>query len=57
MNGLVYKDNETCPPIVSEELWDKANEILDARSKKHNQINKNNKYSKFAIFWIDALLL
>ena len=44
---IVYKDNETCPPIVSEELWDKANEILDAKSKKHDQINKNNKYNKF----------
>ena len=44
---IVYKDNETCPPIVSEELWNKANEILDARSKKHGQINKNNKYNKF----------
>lgn len=44
---IVYKDNETCPPIVSEELWDKANEILDVRSKKHEQINKNNKYNKF----------
>lgn len=44
---IVYKDNETCPPIVSEELWDKANEILDVRSKKHDQINKNNKYNKF----------
>ena len=44
---IVYKDNETCPPIVSEELWDQANEILDARSKKHDQINKNNKYNKF----------
>lgn len=44
---IVYKDNETCPPIVSEKLWDKANEILDARSKKHDQINKNNKYNKF----------
>ena len=30
---------------MSEELWDKANEILDARSKKHDQINKNNKYN------------
>lgn len=44
---IAYKDNETCPPIVSEELWDKANEILDVRSKKHDQINKNNKYNKF----------
>ena len=45
---IVYKDNDTCPPIVSEELWNKANEILDARSKKHDQINKNNKYNRFA---------
>ena len=44
---IVYKDNDTCPPIVSEELWDKANEKLDAKSKKHNQINKNNRYSNF----------
>ena len=44
---IVYKDNETCPPIVSEELWDKANEKLDAKSKKHDQINKNNRYSNF----------
>ena len=29
-------------------MWDKANEILDARSKKHDQININNKYNKFA---------
>ena len=44
---IVYKDNETCPPIVSEELWEKANEILTSRAKKHEQINKNNKYSRF----------
>lgn len=32
---IVYKDNETCPPIVSEELWDKCNEILNKNSTKH----------------------
>ena len=32
---IVYKDNETCPPIVSEELWDKCNAILDKNSIKH----------------------
>ena len=32
---IVYKDNETCPPIVSEELWDKCNEILEKNSVKH----------------------
>lgn len=32
---IVYKDNETCPPIVTEELWDKCNSILDKNSAKH----------------------
>ena len=32
---IVYKDNVSCPPIVSEELWDKCNEILDKNSYKH----------------------
>lgn len=32
---IVYKDNESCPPIVSEELWDTCNEILDKNSLKH----------------------
>ena len=43
---IIEKDDRI-PAIVSEELWDKANEILDAKSKKHDQINKNNKYNKF----------
>ena len=34
---VVYKDNEACPPIVSEELWDKCNEILDRRSNNYKQ--------------------
>lgn len=29
---VVYKDYENVPPIVSEELWDKANSILSKRS-------------------------
>ncbi len=32
---IVYKDNEVCPPIVLEELWDKCNEILNNNSYKH----------------------
>ncbi len=32
---LVYKDNETCPPIVEEELWEYCNQILNKNSNKH----------------------
>lgn len=32
---IIYKDNDTCPPIVSEELWQRCNDILDNNSKKH----------------------
>ena len=32
---IVYKDNISCPPIVSEKLWDKCNEILKNNSFKH----------------------
>ena len=32
---IVYKDNETCPPIVSEELWDKCNDILNKNANNY----------------------
>ncbi len=32
---IVYKDNEICPPIVSEELWDKCNEILNKNANNY----------------------
>lgn len=32
---IVYKDNETCPPIVSEELWDRCNEILNKNANNY----------------------
>lgn len=39
---IVYKDNETCPPIVSEELWDKCNVILDKNTIKHKTHTRTN---------------
>ena len=37
----VYKDYEKVPPIVSEELWEKANQKLLARSKKSSVYQKH----------------
>lgn len=43
----MYKDEENVPPIVSEELWDKANRILTNRGErlKNENISYSNKYS------------
>lgn len=37
----VYKDYEKVPPIVSEELWEKANQKLLSRSKSANMYKKH----------------
>lgn len=39
---IVYKDYETCPPIVTEELWDKCNEILNKNSKNYKAKTRTN---------------
>lgn len=45
---VIYKDEtgEVVPPIVSEELWQRANEVLKLRSldviQKHNKTNHSN---------------
>ncbi len=44
---VMYKDEENVPAIISEELWQKANDILDYRSKKQaceNPTSYSNKY-------------
>ena len=45
---VMYKDEENVPPIVSEEIWDKANQILAKRSKEMSseiRTSYNNKYT------------
>lgn len=45
---VMYKDEEDVPPIVSEELWEKANKILAKRSKilkGDGHVSYNNKYT------------
>lgn len=43
---VMYKDEENVPPIVSEELWEKANLILNKRSAKQgSETGYQNRYS------------
>lgn len=44
---VMYEDNEAVPPIVSEELWDKANRILVERSSKVSSENKTSYQNKY----------
>jgi len=46
---IVYKDNDSCPPIVSEELWDSANAILKSRVKKHEKHNPGGSWSQYPL--------
>jgi site-specific DNA recombinase len=41
---IMYRDEEVVPPIVSEELWEKANNILAVRSKSQTSGGYHNKY-------------
>jgi len=44
---VMYKDEENVPPIVSEELWQKANDILKSRSKKQSAEDKTSYSNKY----------
>lgn len=44
---VMYKDEEHVPPIVSEELWEKANLILAKRSAKQSAEDKTSYQNKF----------
>lgn len=37
---IMYPDEENVPPIVTEELWDKANQLLQRRSEKQSAKDK-----------------
>lgn len=44
---VMYKDEENVPPIVSEELWEKANRILAKRSAKQSSDNPTSYQNKY----------
>lgn len=44
---VLYKDEEHVPPIVSEELWEKANRILSGRSLKQSSDDKTSYQNKY----------
>ncbi len=44
---VMYKDEENVPAIVSEELWQKANDILEMRSKKQASDNPSSYSNKY----------
>lgn len=37
---IIYKDYDTVPPIVSEEIWDLAQKIYNQRSDKYKDVDK-----------------
>lgn len=45
---VMYKDEENVPPIISEEIWNKANSILKARSAKQSAEDKTSYQNKYA---------
>lgn len=46
---VIYQDNENVPPIVSEEIWEKANEIIDMRGNKHSNPDKSVYVQRFPL--------
>lgn len=44
---VMYQDTEHVPPIVSEELWEKANLILGQRSARHGAGNRTGCQSRY----------
>jgi len=44
---VMYKDEDNVPPIVSEEIWNKANSILRERSEKLSANDKTSYQNKY----------
>ena len=44
---VTYRDRENVPPIVTEELWDRANAILASRSAKESAPDKSSYQNKY----------
>ncbi|PYG89747.1 DNA invertase Pin-like site-specific DNA recombinase [Ruminiclostridium sufflavum DSM 19573] len=44
---VMYKDEENVPPIVSEEIWQKANYILKKRSEKQSSDDRTSYQNKY----------
>jgi len=44
---VIYKDEDNVPPIVSEEIWEKANLILKERSEKQASEDKTSYQNKY----------
>jgi DNA invertase Pin-like site-specific DNA recombinase len=45
---VMYRDEDNVPPIVSEELWEKANHILVKRSEKMSSEDRTSYSNKYA---------
>ena len=46
---IVYKDNKSSPPIVSEELWEKANKTLEKRTKINSENRKVLNFNRYPL--------
>ena len=44
---VMYKDQDNVPPIVTEEIWNRANSTLKARSKKMSAEDKSSYQNKY----------
>lgn len=47
-NWVLYKDEETVPSIVSEELWEKANRILRKRSEQYKSAGEGSPNARYS---------